>query len=525
MSEKMIENFRLGFLPILEDTRLYLLLALGILTLCINSVLRLNVKRNSSGPIRVPPTIPVVGHIIGILWHKNEYYSILSQKWGLPIFTLRIFNRDIHVVTSPSLVPSLQRQHKAISLWHLEGQFGARLAGLSKSASERLLADVFSDSDAPSLMVKGIKVIQGALSPSGGMFSMLREAALATKNHLDNLESTARNDNNCETIDLWDWVRHGLTVVTSESLYGAQNPYRDPKIEAGFWAFSDGSMNLILPSFLSTVIASKAICGRDAVVNGFRRYFSSGDYLEGSELVKSRYELLVDETDDTHADLAKHETISNIAALSNTTPTMFWVIYQLFSDPLLLKEVRTQVGEITTSEISTQGKTIHKIDLKKLHQLPILNSMIMETLRFRSTGTGPRQVLADTFVGQDQYLLKKDSIVIIANRRLHFNKSIWGETADTFRPERFCEKTPLNAFRAFGGGVNTCPGRAFVTPVMAAFVGMLAMRFDIIPDGNEWVEPIQDISNMSAQIASPIKKVLVSLVPREGIDGAVEFAM
>ncbi|RAL59656.1 hypothetical protein DID88_000289 [Monilinia fructigena] len=352
---------------------------------------------------------------------------------------------------------------------------------------------------------------------------MLRDAALATNNHLDNPATTTRNNNDRDLIDLWDWVRHGLTVVMSESLYGAQNPYRDPEIEAGFWTLSNGSMNLLLPNFLSKVIASKTICGRDVVVNGFRRYFHSGDYLKGSKLVKSRYELLVDKTDDTHADLthadlAKHETISDIAAFSNTSPTMFWVIYQLFSDPLLLKEVRTQVERITTSEISTQGETIHKIDLKKLHQPPILNSMIMETLRFHSTGTGPRQVLADTSVGQDQYLLKKDSIVIIAKRRLHFDKSVWGETADTFRPDRFCEKTPLNAFRAFGGGVNTCPGKAFVTPVIAAFVGMLAMRFDIMPDGNQWIEPAQDISKISAQIAPPIKKVLVDLAPRAGID-------
>ncbi|QSZ35737.1 hypothetical protein DSL72_006859 [Monilinia vaccinii-corymbosi] len=521
----MMENSRLSLLSALEDWKVYLLLALGMMALLVPSLLPRKASRDAGGPICVPATIPVIGHIIGIFWYKNEYYGIMSQKWGLPIFTLRMINQDIHVVTSPSLVPSLQRQHKAISLWQLEGQFGAKLAGLSKSASEKLLADVFSDSDTPSFILKGIKVIQGALSSSGGMVSMLREAARVTKNQLDNLAAVTNNNHGSITIDLWEWVQHEMTLVLSESLYGVKNPYRDPKVEAGFWAFSDGSMKLLLPSFLLKLIASKALRGRSAVVIGFQRYFSSGHYLEGSELVKSRYKLLVDETDGAHTDLAKNETISDIAALSNTSPTMFWLVYHLFSDPHLLKKIRSQVDGITTSDVSAEGKTSYKIHLKKLHELPLLKSMIMETLRFRSTGTGPRKVLADTLVGQDQYLLKKDSMVVIANRVIHFDKSVWGETADTFRADRFCNKTPPNAFRAFGGGVNTCPGKGFVTPVMAAFVGMLAMRFDIIPDGNEWIEPIQDTSNMSAQLSPPMEKLVVDIVPREGIKGVVEFEM
>ncbi|KAI9646486.1 hypothetical protein NHQ30_004479 [Ciborinia camelliae] len=416
-------------------------------------------------------------------------------------------------------MPSLQRQHKSISLWQLEGLFTAQLADLSEAATDRLLTDVHSDSDNPSLMLKGIKAIQGALSPVGGMQSMLQDAALATNDRLDDLEVLSRNDNTNNKINLWEWVRHEMTVVTTESLYGVENPYRDPKVEAGFWAFSDASMNLLLPNFLKGIVASKAVSGRDAVVNGFKRYFTSGGYLDGSVLTKARYQLLVDKTDDSHSDLAKNEAVNAIASLANTIPTAFWAIFQLFSDPCLVNEIRTQIEEITTTEILAQGETVRKINLQKLNQLPILTSMIRETLRFRSTGTGPRLVMEDTFVGKDQYLLQKDSLVIIANKRLHFDKSVWGETADSFRPDRFSHKVPVHAFRSFGGGVNTCPGQGFVTPLMAAFIGMLAMRFDIIPRGNKWYEPGQDLSNVSTQIAPPMKKVMVDMVPREGMKG------
>lgn len=232
--------------------------------------------------------------------------------------------------------------------------------------------------------------------------------------------------------------------------------------------------------------------------------------------MKNRFELLVDHTDSRHSDLAKNENLINIAALSNTVPSAFWVIYHLFSDANLLEQVRTEVGELTTSEVSAEGKTICKINLQKLIQLPILSSLILETLRFRSTGTGPRLVMEDTFVGKDQqYLLKKDSLVIIANKTLHFDKRAWGETADSFRFDRFYGKTPANAFRVFGGGANRCPGQGIVTNIIAAFTGMFAMRFDIIPDGNDWTDPGQDLENMSTQSGPPKKEFMVNIVPRE----------
>lgn len=292
-------------------------------------------------------------------------------------------------------------------------------------------------------------------------------------------------------------------------------------------SFSEGSMNLLLPDFLSSIFGSKALRGRIAVENGFKRYLSSGAYLLGSQLMKDRYTCLVDETDDTHADLAKHETLNDIATLSNTVPTAFWAIFHVFSDANLLENVRTKVEEVTTSEVSAQGEETRKIDLQKLYQIPELPSMILETLRFRSTGTGPRLVMEDTFVGkEEQYLLKKGSVVIIANKRLHFDKSKWGETVDLFRADRFCSRTPTNSFRAFGGGVNKCPGQGFVTSLMMAFIAMLAMRFDIIPNGNEWTDPGQDLSNMASQIAPPKKTFMVDMVPRKGLkDVAWEFEM
>ena len=50
---------------------------------------------------------------------------------------------------------------------------------------------------------------------------------------------------------------------------------------------------------------------------------------------------------------------------------------------------------------------------------------------------------------------------------------------------------------------------------VAALVAMLATRFDMLPEGNQWIEPGQNLSNVSLQIAQPRKQVKVRIAPRK----------
>jgi cytochrome P450 len=135
-------------------------------------------------------------------------------------------------------------------------------------------------------------------------------------------------------------------------------------------------------------------------------------------------------------------------------------------------------------------------DLKRMKDIPILFSVLQESLRHRSSGAGARLVLEDTLV-DDNYLLKKDLFLMIPNHELHFSAQAWGSTAQKFSGERFSpttsKKIPSGAFRGFGGGVNLCPGRFFV-------------RYDIQPVDGLWVELGQNLNNMSLAIAPPKRK-------------------
>ncbi|KAF7939898.1 uncharacterized protein EAE98_000025 [Botrytis deweyae] len=471
---------------------------------------------NSREPPEIKPTIPYIGHALGLFWYRSAYYTKICQTWKAPIISIPMFGGKVHIVGSPELISSLQRQGKTASFWYLEARFTAELGGLSRNGMKKLVANLEPASEKPSLLIEGLKATQQAISPLGGVDDMIRVAAENIQARLDNLASETGDIK--LTTDLWAWVQHEITVATTESVYGPENPYRDSKVETGFWDFANDNVTLLLTKLLPNFVASKAIRGRAIVVEAMSRYFTKGAQKNGSSLVKARYASLSPEM--SHDDLARFECVDGIAIMTNTVPAAFWTVFQIFSDPELLKQVRDQVREITTTTQSQETGILElKINLRRLKDAPILFSAQQETLRFRATGTQPRMVMEDMIVGDDEYLLRKDSMVIIANRALHYDKKTWGETADVFRAHRFCGKVPGHAFRGFGGGINLCPGRGFAMAEVAALVAMLAMRFDLVPVGGNWVEPGQDLNNMSLQVAPPGRKVMVSIVPREGSGG------
>ncbi|KAH8667574.1 cytochrome P450 [Tricladium varicosporioides] len=512
-----------------DNSTLRLFLTVGLLLTAFIIRRAFKLRTSLGEPPIVPASLPIpyLGHAVGLFWQRTGYYTNLSNKWKLPIFSLRMFGGEVHVVSSPELMHALHKLPKSISFWFLEAQFSAQLSGISQKSSSNLLANLSPESNEASLLIEGLKATQHAMSAQGGVEDTVFAAAQVIKRRLDALCDGGRN------VNLWAWTQHEITLATTESVYGPSNPYRDAKVEEGFWNFADDTISLLLTQYLPKIIAARALAGREAVVTAMNDYFASKGHLYGSSLVKARYLALKEHVDDV--DLARLECVNGIAILSNTVPTAFWTIYHIFGDPAVLHEVRRQVGAITTQMTPTAGlpKSLQgnesvpvcKIDLGRLKEAPILFSVIQETLRLRATGSGPRMVMEDVRVGSQQYLLKKHSVVIIANKALHSDRVAWGETANAdpskFIADRFCGRTPPHAFRGFGGGINLCPGRGFAMAEIAALVAMLTMRFDLVPtksalggDSGGWIEPDQNLSNMSLQIAPPKRKVVVDIVPR-----------
>jgi hypothetical protein len=154
-----------------------------------------------------------------------------SKKYGLQIYSLAMPGGRIYVINSPKLVLSAQRQPKTLSFWFIEAKFTAKLGGLSKEASDKLLANLPHKQEDPGLFIKGMSATHKAMMPGESIDYMTLVAAKVAAASLERFET----DETARRIDLWNWVQHEMTLETTESVYGPANPYRDPEVENGFW--------------------------------------------------------------------------------------------------------------------------------------------------------------------------------------------------------------------------------------------------------------------------------------------------
>ncbi|OAT11446.1 hypothetical protein BDBG_17525 [Blastomyces gilchristii SLH14081] len=169
-----------------------------------------------------------------------------------------------------------------------------------------------------------------------------------------------------------------------------------------------------------------------------------------------------------------------IASLTNSMGTAFWMVYHVFSDPIVLEECRAEAEKL----VQLDDNGVQTIDLAKIRSsCPVLFS---------------------TWAG--------DSVIYAHWRRGE------GVSPDEKR------KTPFT-FRPFGGGTVLCPGRHFVTAGVLSFVILLLLRFDLKPaikDGR-WLELRKKMS-MTAAMPVPKDEMPVKLAPRNTQKGPVNIS-
>ena len=289
---------------------------------------------------------------------------------------------------------------------------------------------------------------------------------------------------------------------------------------------------MIMMNVLPRLTANKAYRGRQVVSAAFLDYFNQKGHEDGSVLVRSRYHVSRSNKIAV-ADIARYEVGGAIALLVNTAPAVFWMIFHIYSDPLVLRDCREEITKILTTKEDSQAMVVRSLDITAIKsKCPILTSTFQEVLRYRSLGTSVRQVMRDTFLN-DQYLLKKDSTILMPSLVLHTDPSIWGPDVTSFNHKRFLKvdsgtrKSPSpTMFRAFGGGTTLCPGRHFATTETLAVVVMMLMRYDLTPVSGEWIAPTTGQTNVVAVTMEPDSDIELEVRPRPGFeDGEWAFGL
>ncbi|KAI1740239.1 cytochrome P450 [Xylaria scruposa] len=463
--------------------------------------------RDAREPHSISDAIPFITPTLSMVSHGGKFHQVMRDKHKLPIYTLRLPFTRFYVINSPSLITSVQCQFRTLSFTAIEANIAANLIGVSKSTNAIIGHNVTSDE---SYLMSFPKYVHSALSAGPGLDAMNRRSIQVISNSLN-----ASAQQGAATIDLFQWVRHELLMASTEGVYGPKNPFRDPAMEKAWYAFEPGMMVFVLNLF-PRLFARKSFQAREYMVKVWERYFESGWHEQGSELVKARvkinndFQIPLKET-------ARIELGGSQAILTNSLPGAFWFTYHIFSDPVVLDDIRAEL----TKGVHTDDNDTRTIDLSHVKSsCPILLSTFKETMRFHSTSTATRIVM-DDYLLDDKYLVKKGSTIMMPSAVQHTNREVWGDNVDEFVHRRFLRDpsgkriNPV-AFRGFGGGTTLCPGRHFASTEILMFAAILVLRFDLRPVTGKWSAPTTAKSPMINALPVPDWDIQVELQPRDG---------
>jgi cytochrome P450 len=190
---------------------------------------------------------------------------------------------------------------------------------------------------------------------------------------------------------------------------------------------------------------------------------------------------------------------------TNTIPTLFWLVLNIFSRPELVEQLRKEVLTVVKEEVRSDRKEI-TVNISHLEQkCPLLVSSYRETLRVGNGGVDNRRVMADTVIsdGEHSYLLKEGCNVQIPVSVNHMSVEAWGPTFKEFDGKRFLtpqakgitseaaieeDKMQKRSFFPFGGGKHLCPGRNFAFAENLGTLTVLVLGYEIIDQQGKTIQ-------------------------------------
>ena len=271
------------------------------------------------------------------------------------------------------------------------------------------------------------------------------------------------------------------------------------------------------------IVCPKGYRGRATAFAGFRKYYSENSHLGASDMVKAHRDLL-ERYGLCDEDIAHFDLNLSLGLLINTVPATCWALYYVYSQPMLLDEIRAAISPYVLS--SEEDSRLYVNMAEVVAECSLLRSMVYETLRIQSVGASSRKVLENTLLDNGQYFLKKGATIFIPPDEIHRIDSVWGPSfPNSFDAHRFCtrdggfqSKKPASVYRAFGGGSYLCPGRFLALNEIMSVVAIMVLQYDVTPcDRESWAWP-QSQSILGLAIAAPKKDIRVRLRKRSGYE-------
>lgn len=479
---------------------------LGLVLALYAADLALGLGDDAREPPRLRARVPLVGHLLGLMRHGVSYFSETSARagGGVEMYSLGILHYKMYICNSNRLMPFIQKSARTVSFKPFMQTAVRSHGGGSDHAYE-----VFGDGAFLDKYSHGMK---HSLAPGPHLDEQNLRMGNRVMVDIDALLSNT-GEGRPKQIFLLDWARHAVVQASSCGVYGANHPFVKREVEDAYWKWQSW-----IPAHLAGLDPFRTgYAARDLVYDEYLEYLKAMPEDVGL-VIKERVRVMR-EAGLSEEDMARLESGFPTAVFGNTTPTLFWTIWELFARDGVLAEVRR---EVEAQAVAVVGNGQFELDVGALkHRCPLLLSVYQETQRRRHVHANIRKVLADTVL-DGRYLLKAGNYLQMPGAPIHGSEEIWGATADEFDPYRFVDngKSGSNSvFLAWGAPPHLCPARQFASTELLIIVALLAMRADLRPvSAAGWTYPELNRADM-VTVLNPKEDVRVEVVARQKWSG------
>lgn len=148
---------------------------------------------------------------------------------SLPIYTLNVPSCKIYVINSPALAKAVDRNSRTLSFAPYVYQFAKRILQPSAAGLAALEENLHEDGGPWGCRPETMTAMHSTMAPGDDLHQISRS-------FLESVSKLLGEPSLQQGTGLFVWMRKLISRSSTYAIYGAQdNPFRDPKVEAGFW--------------------------------------------------------------------------------------------------------------------------------------------------------------------------------------------------------------------------------------------------------------------------------------------------
>src|SRR5918992_3028944 len=427
-------------------------------------------------PIPEPPALPLIGHAFGVPGGFDGLLHTMKMAKELgPIFRLRIFGKEINLVSGLELVTELSDETRFRKNLHDDL---VTLRAIGGSGLFTAYNDEPNWRKAHDILMPAFSL--GAMRSYHATMRAVARSLIATwdvaaeQRPVDVTDDMTRLT--FDTIGLcgfgYDFESfrrdepHPFVPAMSAALDFAQAKNESiPGTELFRWREAD--------RFRNNVTLMK-----DLVDDVIRRRRASGDQSTDDLLGRMLYtrdEVTGEPLDD--ANIRDQAITFIIAGHETTSGALSFALYYLTKHPEVLARAQAEVDALwgDVADPDPQYGDIGK--------LAYIRQVLNESLRLWPTAPGYAvEPLEDTVIGGKYQARKGESLTVLIPA-LHRDPA-WGDNVELFDPDRFSpdreQERPVHLFKPFGNGERACIGRQFALHEATLVLALLVHRYRLI---------------------------------------------